>query len=110
MQFEGGYRYPSTLICCVLCVFAVGAGILVWCWAGLSAWKGTSLLLTLLGTVLLASAFTPNGELTPPHGIIAKVSWFLKSQKAVPVLFNQPLLYIGVLLLIAGILMGYATG
>jgi hypothetical protein len=110
MQFDGGYRYPSTLICCLLCVFAVGTGVLLWCWKELSTWKGTSLMLTLLGTVLLASAFIPNGQLPPPHGILAKVSWFLKSQKAVPVLFNQPLFYIGILLLIAGVLMGYIAG
>lgn len=68
------------------------------------------MLLTLLGSVLLASAFTPSGQIPPPHSILSKVIWFLKSHKAVPVLFNQPLFYIGLLLLLVGILMGYVPG
>lgn len=105
MQFNGGYRYPSTLICIFLSVLSLVAGALVWHAQELSFCKGISLLLILEGTVLWASAFTPEGLVPPPTGIVAKFRWFLKQQSGVPLAFNQPLFYVGILLLLCGSLL-----
>lgn len=68
------------------------------------------MLLALEGTVLLASAFTPKGLTPPPAGIIPKLRWLFKEQAGVPLSFNQPLFYVGILLLLGSILLGNITG
>lgn len=110
MQSEGGYRYPSTRICIVLSGFSLAAGAWVWCSQALSPYKGISLLCTLEGTVLLGSAFTPKGLVPPPEGIVPKLYWFLKEQSGVPLSFNQPLFYAGVLSLLGATLLGNIAG
>lgn len=102
MQIDGGYRYPSKLIFCILSLLILLAGVLVWHYQRLPVWRGISLLLTLLGTVLLASAFTPTGLPSPPAGILAKIRWFIKDQGGVPVVFSQHFFYSGIFLLLIG--------
>ena len=110
MQFEGGYRYPSTTICLLLSAAVLVPGVWIWRSESLSLNRGMSLLLALEGTVLLASAFTPKGLVPPPRGILPKLRWFLKEQAGVPLTFNQPLFYSGVLLLLVSTVLSNIAG
>jgi len=68
MQFEGGYRYPSSHICLVLSLFSLSVGLLV-CWISQFFFiQGIGLLLVLEGTILLTSGFSPRGFIPPPTG------------------------------------------
>lgn len=105
MQSNGGYRYPSALICIFLSCLSLAAGAWVWHTQELSLCKGIALLLILEGTVLWASALTPKGLVPPNAGISVKFCWFLKPQSGVTLSFNQPLFYLGILLLLCGSLL-----
>jgi hypothetical protein len=96
MQFEGGYRYPSNKILLVLTVMTLVVVGVIWWRKGLSFLGGVSLSLGLEGTVLLASAYSPVG-LVPPQGSFFR--WVFTPQKGMPVSFNQPMFYGGLLCL-----------
>ena len=99
MQSEGVYRYPNGWICLLLSLLAVVSTASVWLWKSLCFTEVLSLFLSLEGTVLLASAFSPIG-LTPPQGnLFKKIHWFFKQQGGVPVSYNQPMFYGGLLFL-----------
>jgi len=99
MQFGGGYHYPSGLIFTVFSILAVIITALVWHWASLAAAEGFILLLSLEGTILLASAFSPVGLHPPPKGLINRARWFLTQQAGVPVSYNSLMFYSGLLCL-----------
>lgn len=99
MQFEGGYRYPSSFICIFLTFFASIITIGLWYYKNLSICQMLVLFLNLEGTVLVASAFIPVGLTPPDKGTIKKLGWFLKQQSGVPVSYNQPMFYGGLLYL-----------
>jgi hypothetical protein len=67
-------------------------------------------LLIVQGTVLWASAFTPKGLLPLPCTLRGRVGWFLKQQAGVTFALNQPMFYLGILLVIAGTIVGSAAG
>ena len=95
MQSEGGYRYPATAVCIVCSMLATAVTAIVARMEAMSFLGALALFFNLEGTVLLASAFTPSG-LTPPQGnLLSRARWFVGQQRAVPVLFNQPLFYGG---------------
>jgi hypothetical protein len=99
MQFQGGYKYPSGRICALLTVGSVLIAALVWWIRCLSLPAGVALLLGIEGTVLLASAYTPIG-LTPPSGnFFSQLLWIMKQQNGMPVSFNQPMFFGGLLCL-----------
>jgi hypothetical protein len=88
----------------VLSLFALSIGLLV-CWISqLHFIQGIGLLLALEGTILLASAFTPRGLIPPPTSFFEKIGWFVKETKGVSVSFNQPLFYLGIILLLSSII------
>lgn len=110
MQFEGGYRYPSISVCLVLSFVVLAVGTSVWVIKWLSYQKGIGLILSLEGVVLLASAFTPKGLVPPPAGFVARIRWFFKEQSGVPLSFNQPLFYAGIIfLLVATVISVFAS-
>jgi hypothetical protein len=105
LQFEGGYRYPSTAIFRVLTLIAVLCALIVGIAKGLTILEGVAVLLSLEGTVLVASAFTPVG-LTPPQGSLTdRFGWFLRLQGGTQVKLSQPMLYGGLLSLFIGMLL-----
>jgi len=110
MQFEGGYRYPSSIICTVCSVLFLSAAGFICYWKSLSLAKGSALLLSLEGTILWASSLTPKGLKPPPAGFFPKVYWFFDQQEGVPFSVNQPLFYIGVVcVLVASIISIWAV-
>ena len=106
MQFQGGYRYPGTLVCAVLTVVSLAVALVVSFWRDLAPLKVAALFLNLEGTVLLASAFTPTGLVPPQGGIGRRLRWFFEQQGGVPLKFSQPLFYGGLLALFLGALLG----
>jgi hypothetical protein len=99
MQISGGYRYPGTAICVILTIVAIGATLGVAYFKSMTFVAALILFLSLEGTVLLASAFTPTG-LTPPQGeFTQRVRWFFAQERGVAVRFSQPLFYGGLLAL-----------
>jgi len=99
MQFSGVYKYPSGAICIILSLIAICITVLLYYYKNLSASGGLLLLLTLEGTVLLASSLTPVGLTPPPQGLFRKIKWFFSQQHGIPLGYNQPMLYAGLLLL-----------
>lgn len=95
MQSEGGYKYPSSLICTLLTLLAGIITLVLWYYKNPSLCKVLTLFLNLEGTVLLASAFTPVGLTPPERSVIKKVCWFLKQQGGVAVSYNQLMFYLG---------------
>jgi hypothetical protein len=106
MQFRGGYSYPSAKVCLAFSVLAILATGIV-AWQKSPGWlKLAGLFLSLEGTVLLASAFTPTGLTTPPGGAGGRIRWFFAQEDGVPLKFSQPLFYLGLLGLFLGTLLG----
>ena len=95
MQFQGGYKYPHSFICILLTLLAGIITLVLLYYKNPSLCQVLTLFLNLEGTVLLASAFTPVGLTPPERGVIKKISWFLKQQGGVPVLYNQLMFYGG---------------
>ena len=110
MQNKGGYKYPATKIALVFGVISLVAGILVWVIKGLPCLKGLSLLLSLEGTVLWASALTPVGLLPPQGTLIQKFCWFFKQQGGTTLQLNQPIFYFGILMVLSAILIVFFAG
>lgn len=109
MQFEGGYRYPSALICLILSIISFALASIIWLLKCLSIHEGLSLFLGLEGTSLLASAYTPVG-LNPPSGNFwARLKWFTKANAGVPVSFNQLIFYAGLFCLFLSFLLIYVA-
>lgn len=99
MLFGGGYRGPNVLGPLTACtVFLVAV---VWALKRPAADTLAVLFLTLEGTALLASAFTPQGGLPPPRAWRPWLRWFLTSDDdgATAVRFYQPAFYGGLLCL-----------
>jgi hypothetical protein len=100
MQFGGGgYRYPGTALCAVFTGVAVVSVVGIAHVSHLSLRGTVTLFLTLEGTVLLASAFTPTGLTPPQGGALSRIRWFVAQEGGVPVKFSQPLFYGGLLAL-----------
>lgn len=106
MQFEGGYRYPGTLICASLSLISLGIVAFIWNLRGLSLFQGLSLVLTLEGTVLWASSLTPKGLIPPPNGFVPKIRWFFNEQGGTPLSLNQPMFIFGILFVLIGTIFG----
>lgn len=106
MQLSGGYRYPGSALCFIFTIVAVGATLTASGIRSLSAGTALVLFLSLEGTVLLASAFSPTGLTPPPRGLIARMKWFFAQQAGVPVQFSQPLFCGGLLALFLSALLG----
>ena len=105
MQFEGGYRYPGNALCVILTLVVLLVTAWVVHWKNLALLRTLTLFLSLEGTVLLASAFTPTGLTPPQGGLWSRVRWFFSQQGGVPVKFSQPLFYGGLLALFLAILL-----
>lgn len=105
MQYSGGYKYPSGTICVIFTfvVIFVSVGLIVS--KALPLHRIGSVIFSLEGTVLLASAFTPKGLVPPQGNLRNRIKWFFKQPHGVPVEFSQPLYYGGILFLIVGILL-----
>jgi hypothetical protein len=94
----------------VLILLSLSAGLLV-CWIKEFYFiQGIGLLLGLEGAILLASAFAPRGLAPPPKGFFDKIGWFMKETKGVSVSFNQPLFYLGIILLLSSIIVNSSVG
>ena len=106
MQSAGGYRYPGTVVLLVLSVAALIVSLATSWKFGLSPLATFRFWCELQGVATAASAFTPVGLVPPPHGVFRKVRWFLSPQYGTSVQFNQPLFYLGVVLVLAGIVLG----
>jgi hypothetical protein len=59
-----------------------------------------SLFFKLESTVLVASSLTPVGLTPPSKGMVQKIKWFFKQERGIPLGYNQPMLYAGLLLAI----------
>jgi hypothetical protein len=103
MQFQGGYRYPGNRICGIFTLLAVITTLFLWIEKSFNLTEGLSLFLSLEGTVLLASSFTPVGMTPPPKGFTKKVRWFMNASHGLPLSYNQPMFYGGLLCLFIGI-------
>lgn len=109
MQTSGGYRYPSTkVLLAFLAATGLGIGVVWSCRRpGLQA-----LLVLALGTagsIFMAGAFTAVG-LVPPQGtLMRRIMWFLKPQFGTTVQLNQPLLYVGLMFILAALLLSAAV-
>lgn len=110
MQFEGGYRYPAGTIWGVLSVVGVVAVLLVCAINKVPVWRALGALLTVEGTVLWASSFTPKGLSPPPPRFWLRVTWFFKQESGVTFSLNQPMFYSGILLVIAGTILSSCAG
>lgn len=99
MQFQGGYRYSSGWICTVLSILAIVGTVTASYRKSLALCQILTLFLNLEGTVLLASAFSPVGLTPPQGGPLSMVKWFLAQQGGVPMSYNQPMFYGGLLCL-----------
>ncbi|KFO68276.1 hypothetical protein ER57_05225 [Smithella sp. SCADC] len=71
--------------------------------------KFLALLSGLYGTVLLASAFSPQGEVPPQGNIWQRIAWFFIPQGALAVHFNRPAYHIALLLIFISFVLS-ATG
>jgi hypothetical protein len=106
MQFSGGYLGPRVHIPLSL-VAAITTG-LVWVWKCLTIVEALILFFGLEGPVLLACAFSPIGEVPPQGNLFEKLRWFFRQQDGVPVQYNKPKFYGGLLcLFIASILANF---
>lgn len=99
MQFSGGYKYPSGAICIILSVIALCITVFLYFCKNLSIGSWLSLFFNLEGTILLASSLTPVGLTPPPTGLVKKIKWFFNQEHGIPLGYNQPMLYAGLLLL-----------
>jgi len=88
MQFEGGYKYPSGQIVLILTIIVFIITGSAWCVQPIGFFDILILFLTLEGTVLIASAFTPTGLIPPPKKFGGKIKWFWAQQGGVPVTYN----------------------
>jgi hypothetical protein len=68
-------------------------------WKCIALEKAVILFCSLGGTILLASAFTPQGLFPPQGTLLKKISWFFKGQGAVPVYYNRPIFFGGLVFL-----------
>lgn len=103
MQFEGGYRYPAAKVCTILLLLGLAAVTIVWAKVGLPPLRAGGVLLSVEGTVLWASSFTPKGLTPPSSGRLRELlHWFFAQQSGVTFALNQPMFYAGILLVIAG--------
>lgn len=59
--------------------------------------KAFTLFFGLLGTFLLASAFSPQGQLPPQGNIGKRIKWFFQPQRAIPLNYNRPAYYIALI-------------
>lgn len=123
MQFEGGYGYPTLrgpfAVAALVLTVAVAWGALA-LGRPLAASRVVALALNLVGTALVAAAFTPTGLLPPPErppglwrqlrwtGAIGR--WLGTTQAGVPVKVDQAALYGGLALLAGGAVVGALVG
>lgn len=110
MQFSGGYRYLGSKICFYLSLISITVGSIGWYLKSLSLGRGLSLLFALEGTVLWASSLTPTGLVPPPPGILKKLGWFFTEQVGVPLSLNQPMFYVGIILVLVATVLGFVAG
>jgi hypothetical protein len=110
MQFDGGYRYPAVTVCAALSCLGMGAVAIIWSVATLPILRGIATLLLVEGTVLWASSFTPKGLAPPPSGIRGRLRWFFRQQGGVTFAINQPMFYLGILLVIVGTIVSSCAG
>jgi len=95
--FGSGYRGPNVLVPLSICTVALVA--LVYALRHPPLDTLAVLFLSLEGTALLASAFTPQGGVPPPEGFRKRLRWFLSAEFATPVNFYQPAFFGGLLFL-----------
>jgi len=104
MQVSGGYRYPSGKVL-FGAVLAGGLGMaILWWYKRPTAGVLLVLGLGILGSIFMACAFTAVGLLPPQGNVLRRIEWFLKPQFGTTVQLNQPLLYVGLVLVLAALL------
>lgn len=123
MQFEGGYRYPALrgplAVAALVLTVAVAWGALA-LGRPLAVLGVVALALNLVGTAIVAAAFTPTGLEPPPEHprglgsqvrwLGAVVKWLAETQAGVPVKVDQAALYGGLALLAGGAVVGALVG
>lgn len=97
MQCGNPKPFLPTLI--LFSIIAIAITFSVWVWKCISFDRTLILFLNLEGTALLACSFTPSGQLPAQGNFIKKLIWFFKNQSAVPVIYNRPLFYGGLICL-----------
>lgn len=103
MLFSGGYRYPSKSIFLVLSLLAAGVTVVLLILRDLSPLQAIQIFASLEGTVMVASSLSPVGLQPPPKGLRGLVKWLFENRFGAPMSYYQPLLYGGLLVLFAGI-------
>ncbi len=106
MQADGGYQYPNNRILFFLSLVSLAVTATVWYLKCLSVLQGGGLLLSLEGTSLLASAYTPVGLVPPQGSLWLRLKWFFETQKAVTVRFDQRMFYGGLICLFVSYVAG----
>ncbi len=110
MQVGGGYRYPGGSICTILMVAGFVTVTILWAMSCLAAGRAIAVVLNVEGPVLWASSFTPKGLTPPPPSLVGLARWFFAQQGGVTFAINQPMFYTGILLVIAGTVVGAVAG
>ncbi len=110
MQVQGGYRYPVARVCTILLLPGFVVVTILCVWACLPLLRALGVLLSVEGTVLWASSFTPKGLTPPPRALREFFRWFFVQQGGVAFAINQPMFYAGVLLTIVGTIVSSVAG
>jgi hypothetical protein len=101
LQFAGGPGYPTAVIMLILAVLAAVGLYIVHTYSHPSVVALVALALGMLGGILMVSAFTPVGLVPPQGGFRDRLRWFFIPQQGTSVQLNQPMLYIGLVLVFA---------
>lgn len=68
--------------------------------------KVLGLFFGLYGTFLLAYGFSPQGQVPPQGNIFQRIRWFFTPQSAVPMHYNRPAYFAGLILLAVSFMIG----
>lgn len=100
MIIKGGRRYPGSEFT-ALFLFLEGIALFVLRMRyNASGQEIVALAAGMTGTILMAGAFTPVGLLPPQGSTSRRVRWFFRAQGGTSVELSQPLLYLGLLLVL----------
>ncbi len=104
MQFGNGKPLLPAFLWSALIAITVALGVHVF--HTLEYLKPLALFFGLFGTILLASAFSPNGQVPPQGSFCSRIRWFFKPQGAMPLNYNRPAYHIALISLAISFIIG----